>query len=66
MKHEQELKLKPTLKKKIRPAIEDPAMVPMNIYYLIVTYDSKLFKKFMQLSKGLRKHLLFHVFEEVR
>ena len=40
-------------------------MIPMNVYYTMVTYDSNLFKKFMQLAKGLRKHLLFYVFEEM-
>lgn len=38
----------------------------MNIYYKIVSYDSKLFKKFMLLSRGMRKHLLFYVMEEVK
>lgn len=35
----------------------------MDVYYKIITYDGKLFKKFLQLSKGMRKHLLFHVFD---
>jgi hypothetical protein len=38
----------------------------MNIYYMIVSYDSKLFKKFMLLSKGMRKHLLFFVMDELK
>ena len=38
----------------------------MNIYYLFSTYDTKLFKKLLLLSRGMRKHLLFYVFEEVK
>ena len=36
----------------------------MNIYFLIVKYRGDLFKKFMQLSRGFRKHFLYHVFTE--
>lgn len=37
----------------------------MSLYYQIVTYDSNLFKKFVQLSRGMRKHLLFYTFESL-
>jgi len=47
----------------MKQVVEDPALVPMNIYYTIITYDGKLFKQFTKLSRGMRKHLLFHVFE---
>ena len=35
----------------------------MNIYFKIVSYDGRMFKKFVCLSKGMRKHLLFYVFD---
>lgn len=50
----------------MKPAISDPSQVEMNIYYTIVSYDSKLFKKFMLLSRGMRKHLLFFVMDEIK
>mmetsp|Transcript_28969 Transcript_28969/g.27914 ORF Transcript_28969/g.27914 Transcript_28969/m.27914 type:complete len:99 (+) Transcript_28969:542-838(+) len=59
------IKLRPTLKKKIRMAIEDPASIPMNIYYSIVTYDTRLFKLLMVSSKGLRKHLLYFLMTSI-
>lgn len=35
----------------------------MNIFYTFVTYDARLFKKFLMLSRGMRKHLLFYTFD---
>ena len=64
MSNDQELKLRRNLKRKVKPAIEDPAQVPMSVYYLIVKYSNGLFKKFTQLSVGFRKHLLYHLFTE--
>lgn len=66
MKHEQELRLRKKLKRKVRPAVEDPASVPMSIYFKIVQYDGMLFKTFTKLSRGFRKHILYHVFNEQR
>jgi hypothetical protein len=63
VKHEEEIKLRKNLKRKQKPAVEDPASVPMEVYFSIVSYDGKMFQQFVKLSKGMRKHLLFHVFE---
>lgn len=63
MTYDQEIKLKSTLKRKMRPAISDGAMVPMSVYYGCVGYDGSLLKKFLQLSKGMRKHLLFYIYD---
>jgi hypothetical protein len=53
------------LKRKIKPAIEDAASVPMSIFFEFVKYEGgSLFKKFMQLSKRFRKLLIYHVFIE--
>ena len=65
MSNDSSLKLRKNLKRKFKPAIEDPASVPMSIFFEFVKYEGgSLFKKFMQLSKGFRKHLLYHVFTE--
>eukprot|EP00347_Sterkiella_histriomuscorum_P020090 403339144 len=61
--YDEEIKLRPTLKRKIKPLIAEPSDVPMNIYFKIVSYDGRMFKKFVCLSKGMRKHLLFYVFD---
>ena len=58
------MKLRKNLKRKIKPAIEDPASVPMSIFFEFVKFEGNLFKKFVQLSRGFRKHLLYHVFTE--
>jgi hypothetical protein len=31
----------------MKPAIDDPSSVEMKIYYKFITYDGKLFKKFL-------------------
>ena len=36
----------------------------MKIFFLLVQFKGDLFKKFMQMSRGFRKHLLYHVFQE--
>ena len=56
------VKLRKNLKRKVKPAVEDPALIPMPVYFLIISYDSGLFRKFLNLSRPLRKHLLFHLF----
>lgn len=61
--YEDNLKLRPNLKRKIKQVVSEPSEVAMSIYYKIVSFDGRLFKKFVRLSKGMRKHLLFHVFE---
>ena len=58
------MKLRRELKRKFKPAIEDPSQVPMSIFFELVKLEGPLFKKFMQLSRGFRKHLLFYVFTE--
>ena len=35
----------------------------MDVFYNIIKYDSRLFKKLILLSKGMKKHLLFHLFD---
>jgi hypothetical protein len=51
--------------RKLKPAeIEDPAQVPMKIFFEFVKCEGSLFKKFMRLSRGFRKHLLYHIFTE--
>ncbi len=40
--------------------------MPMEIFYRITSYDPKIFKKFLALSKDLHKHLLFHCFLTTR
>ena len=35
----------------------------MSLYFRIVSYDPKMLKTFLLLSKGMRKHLLFYIFE---
>lgn len=35
----------------------------MKVYHTIISFDGRLFKKFVQLSKGMRKHIIFHFFE---
>jgi hypothetical protein len=57
------VRLRKGLKLKIKPAIEDPASVPMSIYFNLIAYDTQMFKSFVSLSHGMRKHLLFYVFE---
>jgi hypothetical protein len=56
--------LRKNLKRKIKPVIEDPAEIPMNIFFMLVKFKGELFKKFMQMSRGFRKHMLYHVFTE--
>lgn len=60
---EDHLKLRPNLKRKIKQVIADPSEVSMEIFHKIVSFDGRLFKKFVQLSKGMRKHIIFHFFE---
>lgn len=36
----------------------------MNIFFMLVKFKGELFKKFMQMSRGFRKHMLYHVFTE--
>ncbi len=64
--HDQELRLRGNLRRKIKQVVEDPASVPMEIFYRITSYDPKIFKKFLALSKDLKKHLLFHCFDTTR
>lgn len=64
--NEQEVRLRGNLKRKIKKVVEDPASVPMEILYRIISYDPKIFKKFLSLSKDLKKHLLFHCFDTTR
>lgn len=63
MTHDSEIKLRKNLKRKTRPAISDGALIPMNIYFGCISYDGELLKKFLQLSRGMRKHLLFFIFD---
>jgi len=37
--YEKEIKLRRNLKRKMKPAISDGSMVPMNVYSMIVSYD---------------------------
>ena len=57
------MKLRKTLKRKIKAVVADPAEVPMSIFSKIISFDGKLLSVFTKLSRGFRKHLLFHVFE---
>jgi hypothetical protein len=57
--YDKQLHLKQTLKKKIKPFTKNPEAVPMKIFVLLTTYDGGLLKKFTQLCKGFRRHILF-------
>jgi hypothetical protein len=57
--YDKQLNLKQTLKKKIRPLTKKPEEVPINIFIMLISYDGGLLKKFTQLCKGFRRHLLF-------
>jgi hypothetical protein len=59
----EDVKVRKNLKKKVIPFVQDPALIPMNIYFLIIQYETNLFKMFLTLARGLRKHLLFYIFE---
>jgi len=51
--------LKKTLKKKIKPFTKSAENVPIEIFVLLTSYDGGLVKKFSQLCKGFRRHILF-------
>lgn len=59
MAYDRELSLKQTLKKKIKPFTKNPEEIPINIFVVLTTYDGGLVKKFSQLCKGFRRHILF-------
>ncbi|CDW85380.1 UNKNOWN [Stylonychia lemnae] len=64
--YDQDLKLRQNLRRKIKSVVQDPAQVPMNIFYTIISYDGKLFKKFLCLSNGMKNHILFYVFDKTK
>ena len=35
----------------------------MSVFYTLVSFDGGLLKKFLTLSKGMYKHLLFYLFD---
>ena len=45
--NDKDIKIRKSLRRKTKPAINDPASIPMNIYYKIITYDGNLFKKML-------------------
>ena len=57
--YDNELQLKQTLRKKVKPFTMHPERVPMAIFVLLIHLDGSLLAKFAQLCKGMRKHLLF-------
>ena len=57
--YDKQLNLKQTLKKKIKPFTRSPQDVPIGIFILLTAYDGGLVKKFTQLCKGFRRHILF-------
>lgn len=38
----------------------------MEIFYRIISYDPKMFKKIIGLSRDMKRHLLFHVFDTTK
>lgn len=48
------------LRKKIRPFTKSPELVPIEIFFLLSTYDGSLVRKFCLLCKGLKRHVVFH------
>ena len=60
------MRLRKNLKRKIKTVVDDPSQVPMSLYFRIVSYDPKMLKPFLMLSRGMRKHLLFYVFESTK
>ena len=57
--YDQQLNLKQTLKKKIKPFTRHPELIPMKVFVTLTHYDGGLVKKFTLLCKGLRRHILF-------
>ena len=57
--YDKQLSLKETLKKKIKPFFKNPEQIPIKIFVVISEYDGSLVKKFTQLCKGFRRHILF-------
>ena len=45
--------------------MQDPSVVPFNIFHTVVTLDSSLLKPFLSLCKGFRSHLLWELREKV-
>lgn len=64
--YDKQLNLKQTLKKKIKPFFKSPEDVPMSIFIKLTSFDGGLVKKFSQLCKGFRRHLLFEFRQQMQ
>ena len=66
MVYDKQLNLKQTLKKKIKPFTSNPEEVPINIFVKLTEYDGGNVKKFTQLCKGFRRHILFEFKQQMQ
>ena len=60
------LKLRENLKKKIKPMVGDPRIIPMPVAIKLIEFDGSLLKKFSALNHDFRKRILKQLFADFK